>query len=280
MCKGSQVLVLLILVGTFGTALADPQVDYFSGGELVAIGGSATALMTAGIIAKHSTGDRPANWTTPGRLEASISRFFGGTPQPGKRNFLDSDFGSGVTTTLGAALVFAADMSVPRDDRAKDVLQGQFMYLSGAVATRGLTDIVKGLVRRQRPISYFAPELARTKPNYTPEGERHSFFSGHASGAFFSMTYANLRIREAMRADLTPGDYRDWRWVAPAVTYGWATFVALSRIQAYRHYLSDVTAGALVGYAVGVLVYELGKNVRETADGQPTPLMIRVSFSL
>jgi membrane-associated phospholipid phosphatase len=64
-----------------------------------------------------------------------------------------------------------------------------------------------------------------------PNGEPHSFPSGHASIAFASAEF----IRK---------EY-GWRWAAPS--YAAASFVAWSRVEADKHYVHDVIAGALLG---------------------------------
>ena len=66
-----------------------------------------------------------------------------------------------------------------------------------------------------------------------------AFFSGHASGAFASMTIFAERYRH----------HRGVYWGA----YGLATAVSLSRINEDAHWASDVFAGAVVGYGLAQL---------------------------
>ena len=69
-----------------------------------------------------------------------------------------------------------------------------------------------------------------------PNGEdTKSFPSGHASNAFTLAAVAE----------------RHFGWKAGVPAYGLAAAVALSRIQRDKHYLSDVMAGATLGYIVG-----------------------------
>jgi len=72
-----------------------------------------------------------------------------------------------------------------------------------------------------------------------------SFFSGHAAFAF---TGAGLICHARERFELAGGNTACW------VGIGAATAVALSRVMADRHYLTDVMAGAAVGITLGYLI--------------------------
>jgi membrane-associated phospholipid phosphatase len=78
---------------------------------------------------------------------------------------------------------------------------------------------------------------------------------------------------------MSPDHYRDWRWAPPVILYGWSTFVAWTRIQAYRHYVSDVVVGALAGYLIAELFFSLNDNASPDSDrsDQP-PIMFRISI--
>jgi membrane-associated phospholipid phosphatase len=81
-----------------------------------------------------------------------------------------------------------------------------------------LTYSIKGTVRRARP-----------------EGGGFSFPSGHTTSAFASATVLQ----------------RHFGWKVGAPAYAAATYVAASRIQGKRHYLSDVAFGAALGIVAG-----------------------------
>jgi membrane-associated phospholipid phosphatase len=68
-----------------------------------------------------------------------------------------------------------------------------------------------------------------------PDGTRLSFPSGHTAAAFSTATVL----------------HRDLGWKVGVAAYAASTMVAASRIQAGRHYLSDVIAGATVGILAG-----------------------------
>lgn len=84
--------------------------------------------------------------------------------------------------------------------------------------SEGLTIGIKQAVRRNRP-----------------QGSGFAFPSGHTTVSFASATVLQQNY--------------GWRIGAPA--YALASFVALSRVQMKRHYLSDVAFGAALGIAAG-----------------------------
>jgi membrane-associated phospholipid phosphatase len=91
--------------------------------------------------------------------------------------------------------------------------------LSAQLVTQVFTQAIKISVRRERP----------------DQSNNHSFPSGHASATFASATVLQRHLG----------------WKAAVPTYTIATYVAMSRLQENRHFLSDVVFGAALGVAVG-----------------------------
>ena len=269
-------LSILLIGFCLLTPTATADTGYLSTGEAIGVGVGSLTIFKLGNYIKRANADSKPRWVKPLGFEEKISRFFGRQPGLGRQNFLDSDFGSAVTTLGAGALLAVTDLSYERNERNKDLWQNQFVFYCGALATKGVTDVFKGVVARQRPLLYCAPELAaqREKPDHAED--HYSFFSGHTSSAFYAMTFLNLRVRAAMRQEMTVDGYRKHRWISPAICFGWAMFVAGSRIQAYQHYLTDIAAGALAGYLIGELYYSLSDDITPSGDGSPTPLYLQV----
>ncbi len=264
-------LTLLIAGSTHG------QNDgYLSTGEAVGIGAASVAVFELGHLIKRANADTAPRWIKPPGFDEKISRFFGRQPGLGRQNVLDSRFGSLVTSGSASLMLLATDLSHPRREKRKDVWQNQFLFYGGVLATKGVTDIFKGLIARQRPLQYCAPELAARRTNPDRAEDHYSFFSGHTSSAFFALTFLNKRVRAAMRQEMSPDEYRTARWVPSALCYGWATLVGFSRIQAYRHYLTDVAAGALAGYLIGELYYSLSDDVVVSNSDGASPLYVQL----
>lgn len=68
-----------------------------------------------------------------------------------------------------------------------------------------------------------------------PDGLRYSFPSGHASSSFATAMVLQRRLG----------------WKAGVPAFGMATYVAASRLQENKHYLSDVVFGAAIGIVSG-----------------------------
>jgi membrane-associated phospholipid phosphatase len=134
----------------------------------------------------------------------------------------DNGFGQSLETGGGAAWsggVVAALFVAGRFTHGTRFRAASYDWAAAALVNAGYTSLLKAVVGRERP-----------------NGEdNRSFPSGHASNAFTLAAVAE----------------RHYGWKAGVPAYGLATAVALSRLQRNKHYLSDVMAGATLGYIVG-----------------------------
>ena len=96
----------------------------------------------------------------------------------------------------------------------------------------------------------------RTRPDKTSD---RSFPSGHASEAFSFTTLANRNV-DSIR--MPPG-------LRPAIKAGnliLASGVAWARVEAQRHYPSDVLAGAALGHFLTAFIHDAFLNLPEDGD--------------
>lgn len=98
-----------------------------------------------------------------------------------------------------------------------------------------LTAAGADLVRAQLIGEALKTGLKQAVRRQRPEGGGYAFPSGHTTVSFASATVLQRHF--------------GWRIGVPA--YGVASYVALSRVQMRRHYLSDVAFGAALGIVVG-----------------------------
>lgn len=98
------------------------------------------------------------------------------------------------------------------------------------IATVG-ADLIQSQIVAQSLTAAIKMSVGRTRP----DGTQYSFPSGHASVSFATATVLQRNL--------------GWKVGLPA--YGFATYVAASRIQDKRHFLSDVTFGAAIGIVAG-----------------------------
>jgi len=105
-------------------------------------------------------------------------------------------------------------------------------WMQAFLINAGYTTLLKEVIHRERP-----------------NGEDDlSFPSGHASNAFTLAAVAE----------------RHYGWKAGVPAYTLASLVAVSRLQRNKHYLSDVMAGATLGYIVGRTVVRVNGKPLDT----------------
>lgn len=152
-----------------------------------------------------------------------------------------------------------------------ETLGGARLQLVGALATYSIgrvsqsprvTAIGGDLLRAQLLSQTLTAGIKMSVRRTRPDGTRFSFPSGHSSVTFASATVLH-------------------RHLGPKVgipAYAVATYVAASRIQERRHFLSDVAFGAAVGIAAGRTV-TIGRGARRFALA-PTPVPGGMALSL
>ncbi|MDQ7075347.1 MAG: phosphatase PAP2 family protein [Gammaproteobacteria bacterium] len=125
--------------------------------------------------------------------------------------------GTSDTERAGDLIMLALPLTGLAMTYANDDSAGRTQLLKSAFTTAAITSIVKVVVNKERP-----------------NGGDYSFPSGHSSAAFAGASFIQTRY--------------GWQWGAPA--YAAATFVAWSRVDANKHYVEDVLAGAALALLV------------------------------
>jgi hypothetical protein len=125
-----------------------------------------------------------------------------------------------------------------------ELVGGAKFQLASALATYGVgrltgqsrvaevgADLVRANIVAQAMTSSIKLSVRRGRP----DGTQFSFPSGHASVSFAAATVLQ----------------RHFGWTAGVPAYAAASYVAASRIQDKRHFLSDVAFGAVIGIVAG-----------------------------
>ncbi len=150
----------------------------------------------------------------------------------------DHSFGNSFEDGAAPAVVGAAVAVLFATGRAVDAPRYRAMtydWMHAVLVTAGYTTLLKEVVHRERP-----------------NGEDDlSFLSGHASNAFALAAVAE----------------RHYGWKAGLPAYTLASLVAVSRLQRNKHYLSDVMAGATLGYIVGRTVVRVNGQPLKSPNG-------------
>jgi membrane-associated phospholipid phosphatase len=161
-------------------------------------------------------------WLTVGLAAASIVHSLDGSMTRTLSGSSGADRFFGPGATIGGArfqLVGAlATYGVGRLTGHARVADFGADLVSANIVAQALTSGIKLSVRRGRP-----------------DGTEFSFPSGHTSVSFAAATVVQ----------------RHFGWSAGVPAYAVASYVAASRIQDKRHYLSDVAMGAVVGIVAG-----------------------------
>ncbi len=152
--------------------------------------------------------------------------------------FIASMADSHATSTLSRSSALAATFE------PGETIGGARMQLAGALATYGIgrltgsrrVAMVGGdLLRAQLLSQALTAGIKMTVRRTRPDGTQFSFPSGHTSVTFASATVL----------------HRDLGWKVGLPAYAVATYVAASRVQEKRHFLSDVAFGAALGIVAG-----------------------------
>jgi membrane-associated phospholipid phosphatase len=147
-------------------------------------------------------------------------------------------FGTSIEGGAAPAVVGATVAALFMTGRAVDGPRYRAMtydWMHAFLINAGYTTLLKEVIHRERP-----------------NGEDNlSFPSGHASNAFTLAAVAE----------------RHYGWKAGLPAYTLAGLVAVSRLQRNKHYLTDVMAGATLGYIVGRTVVRVNGKPLDAPGG-------------
>lgn len=135
-------------------------------------------------------------------------------------------------------------------DNESEALTHALMMIENLSLTMGTTNLLKGTVQRYRPFTYNENVPIDKKLN---ADAKTSFFSGHTSISFASMTF----LAKTYQDYYPNSSYTPYVWAGSMLL---ASTVGYLRYDAGKHFPSDIIVGALVGSTIGYLVPELHKK--------------------
>jgi len=145
-----------------------------------------------------------------------------------------------------------------------EVLGGAAVQLAGAITpyvlgrltgNERLLEVGGQLLRAQILSQTISTGIKLAAQRSRPDGTRYSFPSGHSTTSFATATVLQ----------------RNFGWKVGVPAYGLAAYVATSRIQEKRHFLSDVVFGAALGIAIGRTVTVGSGRARFAVEPAVTP---------
>lgn len=131
--------------------------------------------------------------------------------------------------------------SIKKDDISKDAaIRGFETFIVCGLAT----GILKYSFHRQRPYESNPPNSQIWNgPSF--KKQHLSFPSGHTSSVFSLATIISAQY--------------NYKPSITAICFSIATLTAISRIYDNKHWLTDILAGAMVGFACGQMMYQITK---------------------
>ncbi len=157
--------------------------------------------------------------------------------------------------TVAPLLLVAVDHGWQSGDARDALLTDAVLLAETASVNLALNTVVKHAVGRKRPLTY---DGSWSEDDRSSADASLSFYSGHSATAF-AMATATSRIFMIRHPD------SDWVLPLWLGSEALAATTAVLRVEAGKHFWSDVAVGALVGSAVGYLVPEL--HLREHQTG-------------
>ena len=241
-------LALLLALFTL-TGTAQSPYHFHLGRELAFIGGGGVTV-AAGVLLKDKTTlftIAELEQLDPGSVKSFDRRAIYNTSQSARNASDYFLYGS-----HALPLLLLAGREVRQDFGALAFLWGETLLING-----GLTFAAKYAFRRPRPYVY-NEEIATSEKLTT--SAKTAFFSGHTS-----MVAANAFFTAKVFSDYYPES--KWKPVVWSVAAAVPAITGYLRVEAGRHYPSDVIAGYFAGALAGYLVPHLHKKARGGQKG-------------
>jgi membrane-associated phospholipid phosphatase len=172
-------------------------------------------------------------------------------------NFFDGTIGALYTPAATGAIITVLNLA----ERASTQKTGSelLIFANGAFANKFLTRSFKRAFSRRRPELDFANEADKIELE-KKDSAHESFYSGHASTAFFSAAFLRRRISQSLAEHGHSGIGSGYKWLTTIGLYSWAAYVGYSRIQIDKHYFTDVMAGMVMGLVFEEIYYRLNRK--------------------
>jgi membrane-associated phospholipid phosphatase len=172
-------------------------------------------------------------------------------------NFLDGTIGALYTPAATGAIITVLNLAerVPTPKIGSELL----IFANGALANKFLTRSFKRAFSRRRPELEFADEADEIELEKR-DSAHESFYSGHASTAFFSAAFLRRRISQSFAEHGHSGIGSGYQWLTAIGLYSWAAYVGYSRIQIDKHYFTDVAAGMVMGLLFEEIYHRLNRE--------------------
>jgi membrane-associated phospholipid phosphatase len=222
------------------------QFNWVGDGALI-VGGAGVALAATWLEGQTSSDLSNVNIATLNALDALAA-------------FPNNETVSNVSSVL-LGLQFALPAVAAFTLNKSDYIPALAVYAEALSWTAAAKDLLKYLIPRARPYAY-SMSAAEMDSGLLGDADE-SFPSGHTAYAFCAATVLTcLELRYGQGQAATP--------YIVGGAYALATSVAVLRVCAGKHFITDTLAGAALGSGIGLLVTELHLR-RPKVDSAQTP---------
>lgn len=156
-----------------------------------------------------------------------------------------------IYTTIGLAGILYGTGKIFND---RKMVETTYLLTESLIITGIYTTALKVIIGRERPYTRKGPHSFHPF-NFKFDSKYMSMPSGHTSSAFALMT-------------VIAKQYNSWYVKIPAYTF--AVSVAVQRMNADKHWASDLIIGGTLGYLIGSTVVKRHKDNRTGYTLQPT----------
>ena len=254
---------------TAGTTLApgrSPGVIW-RGKKPLIIWGAVGAVALSKLIAHDGepppVTERGARPSSPSVIDVGVRKGTGGRLSPKARLWA----GRASYWTLGAMMGQPIGIAASGTSRSNQY-QDWSVPWEAAVAAGLFTETSKHFFHRTRPFAYYCEPLNGKEAN--EKDARLSFFSGHTSIAF-ALAASTSHVASV----------RQWENARTIrrLNYTLASATGLFRILGDRHYLTDVLAGAAVGWTIGHFIAKWRAQAEQHVQAPADNVAPMASFS-
>jgi len=195
----------------------------------------------------------------------------------GEINFFDKPaIGFNENSALLSDILISIQMASTGLFTFSDLNEGQFnslsvMYYQTMTFNYGLNASAKKIFQRKRPFVYSSD--APDKEKLTKDAA-YSFYSGHSSTAFASAVFNSIMISEYISGG--------WKPVGIGLNLLNASLIAYLRVNAGKHFPTDVITGAIIGSTIAYIITEIHRTDKKNIpiNNDLSTGIYRFNFSL
>lgn len=251
----------IVLILVLGLDVASAQSVYELSNRDYAIGSAALVLSAAGQYAQSQL--QPLTRAQVEQLQPEMNRL----DRLAIKNY--SEHAAYLSDVLGMACMLAPFSMLTQKQIRNDFSTHAAIYAETMLINAGAVYLFKSLVKRPRPY-VFNPDAPLHKK--LEKDARMAFYSGHTSMSFASA----VLFAKSFNDHYPHSNWKNAVWAGSLLTAGTVGYL---RVEAGRHYPTDVLVGALVGGAIGYFIPKIHKSKKKSDNKTPPLPILHLTFT-